>query len=124
MLSSLLLAVVVLAFPFLRIRCHPTDQAARPREGTFRRSPLAEFGGDTSHFARHTEGCPCGGGVARSHGRERSGGARERRCFAGHTKTEEILKIQSNMHLDDDYVSVLNTTGYRYVSCEFDRLSG
>ena len=39
------------------IHRHPGDQATRPQEGTSRRSPLAEFGGDTCSFAGNTEGC-------------------------------------------------------------------
>ena len=33
------------------------DQATRPREGTFRRSPLAELDGGASSFDGHTKGC-------------------------------------------------------------------
>ena len=42
---------------------HPGDEGARPREGTIRRFPLAEFCDDTCFFAGNTEGG--GVGVAR-----------------------------------------------------------
>ena len=45
-------------------------------------------------FRREHRGLPCGGGVARSRGSGGSGGARESRCPAGHTKTESTLKIK------------------------------
>ena len=48
------------------------------------------------------------GGVARSRGRGESGGARESRCFAGHTKTEVVLTIQN----DATSISVLINTDY------------
>ena len=50
-----------------------------------------------SFCSRGHLGLPCGAGVVRSHGRGGSGGARENGCSAGHTKTEIVLKIQSDV---------------------------
>ena len=47
----------------------------RPREGTFRRSPLAELGGDTCLFAGNMDGCRVGRGSVARPREGREGGA-------------------------------------------------
>ena len=46
--------------PFLGSYPHPGDRATRPREGTFRRPPLAELDGGSRLLAGNTEGCRVG----------------------------------------------------------------
>ena len=61
-------------------------------EGSFRRSPVAEFGVEARPFAEDHVVPPCGAGMARSCGLGGSAGARESRSKTGHSKTDSDVK--------------------------------
>ena len=81
--------------PFPEICPVPGDRATHPRDGIFSRPLLPELDDGARSFAGNNKGCRVGGGVARSHGRGGSGGARESRRPAGHAKMEIFLEIQN-----------------------------
>ena len=92
-------------FYVLRSTAIPQIKLLVARDGTFRRSPLAELGGDTSSFVGNTDGCRVGEAWL-GRAAARGWAALESRCFTGHPKTENSIPYPKRRH--HDYVSVLN----------------